>query len=323
MPKGGAVMAEHNIVLTEKGFKVITNVYKLDIGILVMLLAFLITFSILNPIFIPYYLIFFFIASVPYFYQKINKGYIYYVAYYYQLTIALLLVPPIFIRWQIMILVFFVFFPLYLKKDPIKQLRFSLGLFLGILFISFGLLLKKIGILNINFLLDNISSLMIPNNSLSAGLLFQQATLLGIPIANSSFSVFENFGVLIVIIPLTVIVCGDKIVKNFLIFVFIFLILSLNYHADYTAHWKKILNYTSIWFILYSAPGKNFHLNYNITLISLALTGISLMLILNYTINGLPTLILLNIYYLFYMISFRLYKENILENMMNFRKLRT
>ncbi|MCB1190947.1 MAG: hypothetical protein KDK90_10955 [Leptospiraceae bacterium] len=316
-------MAAHNIILTDKGFKILTNNYKSDLISLCMLLAMLLIFTFLNLYLLPYILIFYFVCSIPYFYQKINKGYIYSVSYYYQLTITMLLVPPAFMKWQILVFVFLIFIPMYLKKDPLKQVRFSMGLFLSILFIAIGLILKKIGWVDINYLDNPMFSFSLNSYSKASVLLFSQFSFQGIGVSNALFSIFEHFGILLYIIPLTLIFTGDQFLKNISIFILILILLSINYHSEITTVFSKIANHACIWYIFYSAPGKNFYLNFKITIISLFFTCLSLFFFIAYFPNGISTYILINLFFVFYMISFRFHNENILDYFSSMKKLRS
>ncbi len=136
-------MPSHKVILTNKGFKILSTDIVIDLitlGLAITVLAIGGTWNMDKFLFVSASYIF---GALLYFFYRYKFGYIYIVSFIYQITLFLLITPVAFLKWPILLLTFASIVPFFWKKNIFQKLYFPLGLFMGLLASMYGLLFRS------------------------------------------------------------------------------------------------------------------------------------------------------------------------------------
>ncbi|HMW05439.1 MAG TPA: hypothetical protein PK079_04200 [Leptospiraceae bacterium] len=311
-------MSSHSILLTNRGFKVFSDDFFVDIFSFLVLYGISIFVALQNLSFAFYLIVLLISSSLFYIFYKLRIGYIYYIGFFYQMLLYLLITPLGFLNWFTLSISLGIYFLFSLKGNLFYKFRFPAGLFLSLLTVSTALFLDHFHILKMNLATSNSEIPMLSFYSGISGLFLTPMSIPGSSFLNLSFSVLESLDLYLLILVGFVFLRQENFLLDlFLISVFVFLF-SFYYRYDILLCKNKIINFSSLWYILFSAPGRSHHLSSFISLIVGVLALAAGWFLIQ---SGLifPPILFIIIFFILYGFTFYLVTESIFAKNLLYR----
>lgn len=310
-------MSSHSILLTNRGFKVFSTDFLIDVLSFLSLFGIAI-FTVFQDVSFLFYFSFAYIAAALfYLYYKLKVGYIYYLSFFYQLTLYLLITPIGFLNWFTISFSLGVYFIFSLTGNVFYKFRFPVGLFLAIQSVALGLLLEKLNILNLNIFAVN-PEMPFSFSPKVTGLFMNPDISLGESFAPSYFSILETLDLYLLVLVGFIFLRQENFLLDLILIVSVGLLFGYFYRFDLLLCKNKIINFTCLWYILFCAPGRSHHLSSFFSLIvAISTFGVSWFLIESKYI--FPPIIFVTIFFILYGIVFYLVTESILTKNLLYR----
>jgi hypothetical protein len=310
-------LSSHSILLTNRGFKVFSNDSIIDILAFVSLFSIAVTTVFQNISFLFYFSFAYVAASLFYLYYKLKVGYIYYLSFYYQLTLYLLITPIGFLNWFTISFSLIVYFIFSLRGNVFYKFRFPSGLFLSLLSIILGMILEKFNILQLNIFASNPE---MPFSFLPAvsGLYLKPYLAIGDNFAPTYFSILESLDLYLLMLVGFLFLREENFILDFILIASIAFTFGYFYRYDLILCKNKIINFTSLWYILFSAPGRSHHLSSFISIFVALLAGIVNWFLIQ-TNLPFPPILFIIIFFILYGNIFYLVTESILAKNLLYR----
>lgn len=303
-------MSSHSILLTNRGFKVFSSDFWIDNLSFISLFAVAIL-AVFQDVSFLFYFSFAYVAfALFYLYYKLKVGYIYYLSFFYQLTLYLLLTPIGFLNWFTISFSLCVYFVFSLRGNVFYKFRFPTGLFLTLLSVGLGLILEKLYILKLNLFAIN-PEMPFGFFPTLTGIFVNPMVASGETFSPAFFSILESLDLYLLMFVGFLFLRQENFLLDLILIGVIAFLFSYYYRHDLMACKNKIINFTSLWYILFSAPGRSHHLSSIYSLfVALCTVGIFYLLIQSGYI--FPPVLLIIIFFILYGIIFYLVTESIL-----------
>ena len=295
-------MSSHSILLTNRGFKVFSSDFFIDVLASISLLAIAIFIVLQDLSFLFYFSFAYIAAALFYLYYKLKVGYIYYLSFFYQITLYLLITPIGYLNWFTISFSLGVYFVFSLTGNVFYKFRFPSGLFLSLLSVALGLFMERLNILNLNVFAIN------PEMPFSffpkvTGIFMNPYISSGESFASSYFSVLETLDLYLLVLVGFLFLRQENFVLDILLIAAIAFLFSYYYRFDLLLCKNKIINFTSLWYILFSAPGRSHHLSSFFSLfVAISTLGLSWFLLESKI--SFPPILFVIIFFIFYGIMF-------------------
>ncbi|MEM7179352.1 MAG: hypothetical protein AAF518_00575 [Spirochaetota bacterium] len=286
----------HSIVLTKTGFRVISSEFQTDIFSSLLVFGVLSFALALNLHLLPYILLVLGTSLAIFLYYKKRIGYIYPLAFFYQVMLFLLAVPIVFLQWFPLVIAFLSLFACFSKSNPFRDSTLPIGIFLLALVSSLALLANAYNS-GLNLFIGNYTNPLGINNPNISGIFFSPIFSMTVPYAASSYSILENLGMYSIFFLGFAILREDNFWIEFILIASFFAISSLNSRFDFALVYQQNLITTVIWYLFHSAPGRSYNANYSLSIFALIGTlGGSVLLVS--LIGSFPPI--LNIFFYFF-----------------------
>ncbi|MCB1160640.1 MAG: hypothetical protein KDK45_24280, partial [Leptospiraceae bacterium] len=270
-------MSANSYILTNKGFKLLSREFYVDIFSTLILGICLAFFSFIKPSFIFSTLLAFSLFIPILIYYRFRVGYIYNLGFIYQIFLYLLITPQVFQEWYLILLTALVLFPFYAFESVFRQIPFPLGIFLAGINSGLGFIFHHFEYLQIPILTEIEMFPEIFPSALMPGLFFTRFSPGNYFPAFSIFSAMESFGTFsLVLIPLFFLKQG-KSLRELSLCILFFLLLTLAYRYDFLLEYPSLISATVIWYLAYSSPGRNSNRGFIPSLTALFISAILLL----------------------------------------------
>ncbi len=310
-------MSSHSILLTNRGFKVFSNDFFVDVLAFISLFT-IAVFTVFQDLSFLFYFSFAYLAAALfYLYYKLKVGYIYYLSFFYQLTLYLLITPIGFLNWFTISFSLIVYFIFSLRGNVFYKFRFPMGLFLSLLSVALGLILERMHIIKLSVFAVN------PEMPFSffpsvTGMYLNPFISVGDSFAPTFFSILESLDLYLLMLVGFLFLRQENFILDIILISVMAFIFSYYYRYDLVLCKNKIINFTSLWYILFSAPGRSHHLSSFLSLfVSLGTLIASWFLIQANLV--FPPIIFIIIFFILYGIIFYLVTESILAKNLLYR----
>jgi len=303
-------LSSHSILLTNRGFKVFSSDFIIDNFAFISLFAIAILTVFQDLSFLFYFSFAYLASALFYLYYKLKVGYIYYLSFFYQLTLYLLLTPVGFLNWFTISFSLCVYFIFSLRGNVFYKFRFPAGLFLTLLSVALGLILERLYILKLNLFAIN-SEMPFGFFPKVTGIFLNPFVASGEIFSPSFFSILESLDLYLLMFVGFLFLRQENFILDLTLIAMIAFIFGFYYRYDLMFCKNKVINFTSLWYILFSAPGRSHHLSSLYSLfVALCTVGISYFLIHSGYI--FPPILFIIIFFILYGIIFYLVTESIL-----------
>lgn len=263
-------MSSHSIVLTQTGFRVISSEFQTDIISSIFLTAIILTFIFMNPGLAIYIMSGYAISLLIYIYFKKKIGYLYPIAFFYQISLFFLAVPIAVLSWIPFLFSFLILFLVFLRNNPFRILSFPPGVFLISILVSLSLLFFPENIYN--FYENPLHIPFIDNSREIIAIFYPPLLHLSAPFSHSSYSILENLGLYSLIFLTLAILKEDNMFMELIFILSFFGIVSVNMRFDFALLFQQNIIVTVLWYLFHSAPGRSDNSNYTLTAFSLICT---------------------------------------------------
>lgn len=301
-------MSSHNVLLTNKGFKVFNSNFFFDILSIVFLFLFTGAGLIKEGLVINA-IVFLALASLFYLYFRLKVGYIYAIGFFFQIFIFFLTLPRFALKNPaVLVFCLVVYILLIVKQNTFYQVRFPSGLFLSIIGVAFAFVLDKIYIARIEVFPTNWD---IPLEKIYKipGIYFPSLYTDIDTYSYGLFSLAETYGGYLVFFLGFIFLREQNFKLDFLMISLMSLVIIYFYRFDVFFYARNILNYIAIWYLIYSAPGRSYSFSARYNILSMVLTlGFSYFWISFLPLTS-PVLFII-FFFLFYGVIFYLVTEN-------------
>lgn len=291
-------MPTHKISLTSNGFKTISTDFIIDS--LVSFLLFCITiFSLYQN---PQYLLLFGVlilgSTIVYLFFRARNGYLYPLGYFYQIMLFWVITPPVFINWQTIPFICIILFLFHYKSNPFKTIYFPMSIYLCLIVSSVVLIFGKSSLyMNILNISQNQGYLFLTNYEVS-GYFFRINESLTGSYSNISFSIIEKFSFLSPLLIGTIALRQKNIFIDFLLIIGMVLLSYFFFGQNIEFLQDRCAVLVCIWYLIFSAPGKNKGFSLNYSLFSLFLTGIFSFLLIKESMGFPPIMLPISFFFI-------------------------
>lgn len=303
-------MSSHSILLTNRGFKVFSDDFFVDIFSFLIVFVLSILVGIQSLSFAFYFFSVTIVSILFYIYYKLKVGYIYYTSFFYQIFLYLLITPIGFLNGLTISFSLAVYFIFSLRGNAFYRFRFPVSLFLSLLTVSLSLLLDRFGIMRLNLFSGHNELSLLSFHSEVTGLYLNPMINLGESFSSLAFSLSEVLDLYLLMLV------GFLFLRqeNFLLDLFLVLVVAslfcFYYRYDLMLCKNKIINFTSLWYILFSAPGRSHHLSSFLSII-VGLLTLGFCWALLQTSLVFPPILFIIIFFILYGFTFYLVTESI------------
>lgn len=249
-------MSSLNVVLTPKGFRILSYEFFTNLISILLLFSALSIVIFLNPKLISYFSIVYIFFTLVFMYFRLRVGYIYPISYYYQITLFVLLTPYIFINWVSLSVLFLSFSFLMYKKNPFRNIPFPIGLFASLFVISISLILYKVGWQKFSLFHSTLSFPLEKGMSNLSGIFFPLLQSDNLTFAENSYSYFENFGYYTILLSSIIFLRQNRFWSDISLIILFSICLVGNYSLNLQYAIQTIIITSGIWYIIFSAPGR-------------------------------------------------------------------
>jgi hypothetical protein len=311
------VLSSHSILLTNRGFKVFSSDFFVDALSFISLFTIAVFTVFQNLSFLFYFLFAYVAAALFYLYYKLNVGYIYYLSFFYQLTLYLLITPIGFLNWFTISFSLVVYFVFSLRGNVFYKFRFPPGLFLSLLSVALGLILGRMNIINLNVFAAT-SEMPFSFFPIVTGMYMNPFISFGNSFAPTFFSILESLDLYLLMLVGFLFLRQENFILDVILISVMAFIFSYFYRYDLLICKNKIINFTSLWYILFSAPGRSHHLSSFLSLIVALGTLVTSWFLIQANLVFPPILFII-IFFILYGIIFYLVTESILAKNLLYR----
>jgi hypothetical protein len=261
-------LPSHKVALTNKGFKILSNDLQIDFIFLLFVGTLLIySYSTFQSFLL--YAETFLLASLVYILYRYKFGYLYFIGFFYQIILFLLITPIGYLNFFTIFISFLFTVPFLIKQNSFQKIYFPISLYMSLLATTLGLSLEKLKI----FSFPKLSF----SSSLGAylpGVYFTTSFSEQLPFSDLLFSPLElsNFYALLAL--------GILFLREFNFFLDLFSYLSFVgilvflFQFDLELFENKIISLSVTWFLLQAGPGRNFGFSSLFSLLSVITTAI-------------------------------------------------
>jgi hypothetical protein len=304
-------LPSHKVILTNKGFKILSTDIVIDLislGLAITILAIGGTWTMDKFFLVSTSYIF---GGLLYFFYRYKFGYIYIISFIYQITLFLLITPIAFLKWPVLLLTFASIVPFFWKKNVFQKLYFPLGLFMGLLASMYALMFQslqwiKFPVLSFEPFSQYLSEFHVP------GSFFLQKDSGEFIFSGEMFSSIELAGLFSLICVGSILLRQFHFLLDLFLLIGMFFVVAYHFRFDFPYFQERILILVSTWYLILMAPGRNFGFSYLFSLISLVFTGMFSYLLSNgeYLI---PPIIIVVLFFFMQSILFYLVTRNIVN----------
>jgi hypothetical protein len=261
-------LPSHKVSLTNRGFKILSTDLHIDFASLgiVSILLFLGWSSKLDTDLL--YAEAFFFSTLLYVFYRYKFGYLYFVSFFYQIILFLLLTPIGYLNPYTILVSFLFTFPFFIGRNSFQAIYFPMGLYMSLIAYCAGVLGEKLSFWKIQKLslvgLENY----LPGFFFKPFLVekaFYSESLLS-PLELSGFSALLGLGILIL---REFSFFMDFSCSSLMVAILLFL-----FQFDLALFQPILIPLFIAWFLLFAGPGRNFGFSYIFSIISLVFTGL-------------------------------------------------
>jgi hypothetical protein len=273
-------LPSHKIKLSDKGFKTLSTDFIIDIFALLILFS-LVIFSLFQHSKIIFVFSLYALISIGvYIYYRARNGYLYPLGFFYQILLFWAITPPVFLNWYTVPLIGFILFGLYYKKNIVQSIYFPMSLYLSLLVTTIVFVFGKTYLYKELFAQDSTSLYYFLDHTNISGYFFRTNQSIIGSFHSDSFSIIEKIGYFSPLLVLTLSFRQKNVLLDFLLLLGMGGLI-FHYFGENLEYLKnRSIALLSLWYLIFSAPGRNKGFSLNYSIISLVFTGaITLLLI--------------------------------------------
>ncbi|MDX1960624.1 MAG: hypothetical protein SFU98_18780 [Leptospiraceae bacterium] len=296
-------MPSHKVSLTNRGFKILST----DISVDSLSLLFLAIMIFLNLFIQPNLLIVFIpmmiLSGAYYFFHRFKVGYLYPIGFLYQLFLFFIITPNFGLNILSLLVSLSVLFLLLYFENPFRTLYFPIGLFLSLIATSVSLVFRYY---NDTFLQINSKLIRFEDTTISGQ--FFKTTFLENGFPAETFSFYELGGLFSILLIAPIFLRQFSLTLDSLLYFGFLMISAFYYRFDMEIFGGKVFTLATLFYLILSAPGRNFGFSYLFAGLTVFLSSIIIYWFV-LEVYVLPPILVIVIYFFVQSIFFKIVSE--------------